>query len=146
MFVRIETNSFMVINTMFNKKRRIQMNDCGDSSPKPKFLALHYPIEGDSHFGTAYLFRADSIMKPILVISVISIWLNCIKYLFQAIFNIIFVYWNSNQTVLNELPTNWFSPLSWLISWPLSQVGTMSFLFWYSITNYVANVTVSSIL
>lgn len=115
-------------------------------SPKPKFLALHYPIEGDSHFGTAYLFRADSIMKPILVISVISIWLNCIKYLFQAIFNIIFVYWNSNQTVLNELPTNWFSPLSWLISWPLSQVGTMSFLFWYSITNYVANVTVSSIL
>lgn len=57
-----------------------------------------------------------------------------------------FVYYNYQQTVLNNLPNNWFSPLSWFISWPLSEVGAMSFLFWYSITNYVAKVTTSSIL
>ncbi|XP_025408279.1 tail-anchored protein insertion receptor WRB-like [Sipha flava] len=67
-------------------------------------------------------------------------------YIFSAIVNFIFVYYNYHQTVLNNLPSNWFSPLSWLVSWPSSQVDTMGFIFWYSITNYVAKVTTNNLL
>ncbi|KAL5241727.1 hypothetical protein ACI65C_009137 [Semiaphis heraclei] len=59
-------------------------------------------------------------------------------YVFSIILNLLFVYYYYNKTVLRELPTNWFLPLSWLVRWPSSQVGTMSFVFWYSITNCVA--------
>ncbi|XP_015363470.1 PREDICTED: uncharacterized protein LOC107161540, partial [Diuraphis noxia] len=67
-------------------------------------------------------------------------------YIFSIILNLLFVYYNYNKTVLRELPTNWFLPLSWLVRWPSSQVGTMSFVFWYSITNCVARVTTNNIL
>lgn len=67
-------------------------------------------------------------------------------YAFSVILNLLFVYYNYHKTVLRELPTDWFLPLSWLVRWPSSQVGTMSFVFWYSITNCVAKVTTNSIL
>ncbi|CAI6351198.1 unnamed protein product [Macrosiphum euphorbiae] len=67
-------------------------------------------------------------------------------YVFSAILNLLFVYYNYNKTVLIELPTNWFLPLSWLVQWPTSQVGTMSFVFWYSVTNCVAKMTSNNIL
>uniref|UniRef100_A0A2H8U051 Guided entry of tail-anchored proteins factor 1 n=1 Tax=Melanaphis sacchari TaxID=742174 RepID=A0A2H8U051_9HEMI len=66
-------------------------------------------------------------------------------YAFSVILNLLFVYYNYHKTVLRELPTNWFLPLSWLVRWPSSQVGTMSFVFWYSITNCVAKVTTNNI-
>ncbi|XP_026814153.1 tail-anchored protein insertion receptor WRB-like [Rhopalosiphum maidis] len=67
-------------------------------------------------------------------------------YAFSVILNLLFVYYNYHKTVLRELPTNWFIPLSWLVRWPSSQVGTMSFVFWYSITNCVAKVTTNNLL
>lgn len=68
-----------------------------------------------------------------------------IKNCFQVILNLLFVYYNYQHTVLNELPSNWFSPFSWLVSWPSSRVGTMSLLFWHSITNCVAKMTTNLI-
>uniref|UniRef100_A0A2S2PQY0 Guided entry of tail-anchored proteins factor 1 n=1 Tax=Schizaphis graminum TaxID=13262 RepID=A0A2S2PQY0_SCHGA len=67
-------------------------------------------------------------------------------YAFSILLNFLFVYYNYHKTVLRELPTNWFIPLSWLVRWPSSQVGTMSFVFWYSITNCVAKVTTNNLL
>jgi len=71
---------------------------------------------------------------------------NVLLYVFSGILHLVFVYYNYRRTVLHELPSDLFSPISWLVRWPSSQVDTMSFLFWYSITNCVAKVTTSNLL
>ncbi|XP_050537976.1 guided entry of tail-anchored proteins factor 1-like isoform X2 [Daktulosphaira vitifoliae] len=67
-------------------------------------------------------------------------------YVISIVINLIFIRFNYKQAVLRELPLNLFSPLSWIVRWPLQEVGTMSFLFWFSVTNCVARVTTNSIL
>lgn len=100
-----------------------------------------------------YYYRTIHLLNYYLFIKIIIYYVyfyviinEFLLFLFQVILNLLFVYYNYNKTVLRELPTNWFVPLSWLVRWPSSQVGTMSFVFWYSITNCVAKVTTNNIL
>ncbi|VVC25006.1 Hypothetical protein CINCED_3A014541 [Cinara cedri] len=69
-----------------------------------------------------------------------------ILYFFSVVSNYIFISKYRYEIVLDQLPSEWFSPFSWLISWPLSKVGTMSFFFWFCCTNYVAQATVNGSL
>ncbi|XP_050419737.1 guided entry of tail-anchored proteins factor 1-like [Adelges cooleyi] len=70
---------------------------------------------------------------------------NILLYVLSGVSNVLFVSYNYRRAVVSELP-DWFSPVSWLIQWPLTEAGTMSFFFWFGVTNCVARLATNSVL